>query len=291
MTTRDPKFAERAAEQFIRDEKITSLPIDPAAIAREILNIEVVAKQTESGVSGMLLRLGEAYAIVYASHINSEGFQRFSIAHEIGHYLLPGHIEQVLSSTGQVHKSHAGNFCGDPYETEADHFAAGLLMPDPMFSKAMRSAGDGIQAIRSLSGLCMTSLEATAIRFVARADTPTAIIRSHGQRIDYCFMSSGLEELGGLDWIRRGMALPSDCVTRAFNLNEQNVKDGKQSEGASPLASWFGGNWDIELIEEVQGLGSYGKTLTVLRTPDDFDPEEYQDEEELEDSYEIRFRR
>jgi len=288
---KDPKFAERAAEQFIRDEEITSLPIDPAVIARDILDMEVVAKPTDSGVSGMLLRLGDTYAIVYASHINSEGFRRFSIAHEIGHYILPGHIEQILSGTGQVHKSHAGNFSGDPYETEADHFAAGLLMPDPMFSKAMRSAGDGIQAIRSLSDLCMTSLEATAIRFIARADIPTAIIRSQGQRIDYCFMSPSLEELEGLDWIRRGMALPSDCVTRAFNANEEKVRNGKQSEGTSPLASWFGGNWDIELIEEVQGLGSYGKTLTVLRTPDDFDPEEYQDEEELEDSYEIRFHR
>src|SRR5262249_21997384 len=80
------------AEQFIKDRKITALPIDPVRIAKD-LEIEVVAKPASSkGVSGMLLRYGDDYAIAYATHIDSDGFQRFSIAHELGHYLLPGHI-------------------------------------------------------------------------------------------------------------------------------------------------------------------------------------------------------
>jgi hypothetical protein len=84
------------AEQFIKDNKITALPVDPVQIAKD-LEIEVVAKPASSkGVSGMLLRHGDNYAIAYATHIDNEGFQRFSVAHELGHYLLPGHIDQLL---------------------------------------------------------------------------------------------------------------------------------------------------------------------------------------------------
>jgi Zn-dependent peptidase ImmA (M78 family) len=75
------------------------------------------------GVSGMLLRHGNNFGIVYATNIRSQGFQRFSISHELGHYFLPGHVDQIL--TEGVHVSRAGFITADPYELEADHFAAG----------------------------------------------------------------------------------------------------------------------------------------------------------------------
>jgi hypothetical protein len=55
----------------------------------------VRAKKTTGGVSGMLLRNGDDFGILYATHIKSSGFQRFSISHELGHYFLPGHIDAV----------------------------------------------------------------------------------------------------------------------------------------------------------------------------------------------------
>ena len=62
------------------------------------------------------------------AHIDNIGFQNFSVAHELGHYFLPGHIDAVLAD-GDVHESRAGFASGDRYEMEADHFAATLLMP------------------------------------------------------------------------------------------------------------------------------------------------------------------
>jgi len=81
----------------------------------------------------MLLRHGDVFGILYATHIASEGFQRFSIAHELGHYFLEGHIDHILPKDG-VHESHAGFVSADPYELEADQFAGGLLMPSAPFS-------------------------------------------------------------------------------------------------------------------------------------------------------------
>ena len=50
------------------------------------------------------------------------------MAHEIGHYRLPGHIDAVLNAQGR-HFSKAGFRSTDRYEQEADQFASALLMP------------------------------------------------------------------------------------------------------------------------------------------------------------------
>jgi hypothetical protein len=60
--------------------------------------------------------------------------------------------------------------------------------------------------------------------------------------------------------------------------------------GHSNLRDWFEGPHSQEVVEEVIGLGSYGKTLTVLtgmEPPDEIED----DEEEIEESWTPRFRR
>ena len=87
MTERKLQNAEQIAEKLVRDEGLT-LPINVLALAAS-REIHVEAKPASAkGVSGMLIRAGESYAIAYATHITSEGFQRFSIAHELGHLVL-----------------------------------------------------------------------------------------------------------------------------------------------------------------------------------------------------------
>ena len=182
----------------IKAHGITALPVDPIAIARGV-DIEVWPKPVSaSGVSGMLLRTGNSFGIAYATHINSIGFRNFSIAHELGHYFLPGHIDAVLAA-GSVHESHAGFASGDRYEMEADHFAAMLLMPYSLFTNAMRVAGDGLAAIERLAEKCRTPLTATAIRYAKCTRDHVAIVLSSASRINYCFMSNALKELKDLE--------------------------------------------------------------------------------------------
>jgi IrrE N-terminal-like domain len=129
------KIARQSAEAYLRDGGYTELPIDPFAIAAKH-DIEVEAKPgTLGGVSGMLLRHGDIFGILYATHTGSEGFERFSIGHELGHYFLEGHLDHVLPRNG-IHTSYAGFISGDPHELEADHYSAGLLMPSAPFKQA-----------------------------------------------------------------------------------------------------------------------------------------------------------
>jgi IrrE N-terminal-like domain len=105
MIPRDTHYdrAAHTAERIIREHNITSLPVDPIAIANS-LGIEVVAKPaSDGGVSGMLIRYGEQFCIAYATHIKSPGFRRFTIAHELGHYFLEGHVDAIFKEGFRGH--------------------------------------------------------------------------------------------------------------------------------------------------------------------------------------------
>jgi Zn-dependent peptidase ImmA (M78 family) len=112
--------------------------------------------------------------IAYATHIKSEGFQRFSIAHELGHYFLEGHPDAVFKS-GDIHESRAGFGSADQIELEADHFAAGLLMPSHLFAAAAGRYSDGLEAIKGLAADSKTSLTASAIRYAELTDAAIAL--------------------------------------------------------------------------------------------------------------------
>jgi Zn-dependent peptidase ImmA (M78 family) len=274
-----PELAELEAERLLRDCSITSFPIDPSKIA-ENSEISVVPKPTEAGVSGMLIRVGDLFTIAYAAHIASEGFQRFSVAHELGHYFLPGHVDYVLRADG-VHHSRAGFLSGDKHEKEADQFAAGLLMPRSLFAPALRSAGDGLDAILELATMCKTSLTATAIRFAQHTKDQVAIVISTQEQIEYCFMSRAFRELQGLTWLKRKTPLPRRTRTSRFNGDPGRILEAERDEGTTNLHDWFDAGPDVRLLEQIIGLGNYSKTLTVLTLEEAIDEEQVEEESEL----------
>lgn len=270
-------------------EHFSELPVDPLALARKVdIQVEPLPPDEET-VSGTLVYSGNLFGIQYATYIDSSGFQNFCVAHELGHYFIPDHPEKLLSSG--VHQSHAGFVSDDRCEQEADHFAAGLLMPSFLFDPVMNKVQSGLKAIERLAAECGTSLTATAIRYAQRTPDPVAIIMSEGDRILYAFMSDELREIHGLTWIKKGTQVPKDSVTHRFNQSESNVLSGARAENDTSFSEWFGCHKPYELYEEVKGLGAYGKTLTVLSVDELPDQEELDEEEDLQKSWTPHFRR
>lgn len=280
-------LATRTGEKLAQSSGVCEFPVDPFDIARGF-DIEVRALDPESrGASGILLyeNSTNSFGIMYATYIDNIGFQKFCIAHELGHYNLPGHPEELLHRG--VHISHAGFRAQNQFELEADHFAAGLLMPSYLFGKLIDKLQSGLGAIQILSEKCETSILATAIRYAELIPDPLAIIVSEGNIIDYCFMSEELREVQGMTWIRKNDALPKYSKTFEFNQSKDSVKNGFEAEGTSSLFDWFDCEVECTVYEEILGLGQYGKTLTVLTVedlPDD-------DEIDLEDSWTPKFKR
>jgi hypothetical protein len=288
------KMAKQKAEAFLRDEGITSLPVDPMAIARS-RDIEVKPMpESSGGVSGMLLRHGDEFGILYATHVKSDGFRNFSVSHELGHYFLEGHIDHVLPEDG-AHTSHAGFVSGDPYELEADQFAAGLLMPETPFKRALGRQNPGLPVVESLAGLCRTSLTATAIRYAELTDDAVAIVISTGPIIDFCFMSDTIKSLPQLTWLKKGTAVPRGTATARLNLSAQRVADGEREDADIDIMDWLGGSRSARATEQVIGLGGYGKTLTVLTCPsvrdETFEEDDGDSDEDIAQRWTPRFRK
>lgn len=286
------KMARQTAEAFLRNEGVTTLPVDPFAIAasRDIL-LEGKPEKTE-GVSGMLLRQGNDFCIVYATHIPSPGFRRFSVAHELGHYFLPGHVDQVLKD--DVHVSRAGFVTADPYELEADHFAAGLLMPAAPFRKAMDPHAPGLDAIVAVADRCETSLTATAIRYAELSDSAVGVIMSTSGVIDYCFLSETMKSLPKRDWLRKGSPLPAGTETARLAGEPERVLAGDRIGDNIDVRDWLGGTKSVTVSEESIGLGHYGKVLTILVAPgvgSDGETDDDDEESGLIESWTPRFRR
>lgn len=111
---------------------VLSFPVEPLDIAQK-LGIEVsFVKGLPDDVSGLLLRK-EADAPIQAA-INVERpveHQRFTLAHELGHYVLLDRAGQLNQQVGFVERrSELSSLGTDPVEIFSNQFAAELLMPE-----------------------------------------------------------------------------------------------------------------------------------------------------------------
>ena len=107
-----------------------------------------------------------------------------------------------------------------------------------------------------------------------------AVVMSSTNRIEYCFMSDRLRELRGLVPPKRGDMLARQTATAVYNKDPRNVAGCVRCDGVSHLDDWFDGAPDIEVVEEVVGLGNYAKTLTVLSADANVDPDEWNGDDE-----------
>lgn len=137
-----------AARRLIGQAQL-SVPVDPWEAARALdIQVEMLPLDSVDG----LLRLHPAggWYIVLSSLLPRHR-QRFTLAHELGHW--------CLHRKDQVYFAHTPGPVHGRYEREANQFAAELLMPFPALQKAA-----GQMAFTSLAAYFDVSLEAMAIR-------------------------------------------------------------------------------------------------------------------------------
>lgn len=131
-------------------------PVDPAVIARaEGLTILHTPFQEE--IDGLLLHVDGRPAIVCNSRRTPPDSprDRFTIAHELGHYFARQFNTARVPGRPR------------PGEHHADRFAAHLLLPTDSFSSAFRAAeGSGLNRLALLASAFGTSFTATAYRAI-----------------------------------------------------------------------------------------------------------------------------
>jgi len=150
-------FARESARSIIRRLRIIGPPVDVQAIAKnEQLEVEVIASWPDQ-VSGLLLR--EARLIGVNGNHNRRR-QRFSLAHELGHWFMRHDFEWREASITMDRPPEDDTTPDNADESEADEFAGELLVPLAFLKTAFRTNGD----IAVLAELFDVSEEAMWVR-------------------------------------------------------------------------------------------------------------------------------
>src|ERR1700722_1400962 len=150
------------------------------------IDVEAIAQYCGATIVYERLTVCEARIVGNADRaiitVNSEsrrGRQRFSAAHELGHWMYDRN-KVGFSCTNSLFRSQWG--ATNP-EKGANQFAADLLMPLTIFGRYAYSKAITLQAARELAHKFDTSLAATAIRLVQHGSFPAMVVYlSEGRR-------------------------------------------------------------------------------------------------------------
>ena len=217
--------------------------------------IDVLYRPAES-YDGALLRIRDAQrgCIVVNSRIREESRKRFTLAHEIGHFVLPGQPE-VSSPCKQ---QRIENWDADLYrpELEANRFAAEILMPRELMAEFVQSE-PSLESIRSIAQLCGTSLTASAVRLITLTPHRAAVVWSQDQKILWSKLSAGF-----VRWIRKGEVRENSFAAQCYR--RQCVPDQLAPVPASTWLHEKGLREGAQIWEQSVGLKRYGAVLSLL---------------------------
>jgi len=152
----------------------TPPPFNPYLVA-ETLGIPIQESDELGPWDALLVPTGgDGFRIVSNSRIRSEGRRRFSIAHEIGHTLLPD-AEKSYHLRTKAREQYYGSEEARQEERLCDLAAAEMLMPRRVFGESMATHGFRAAAVPLLAEFYGVSREAAALRMVEMRDKPSAI--------------------------------------------------------------------------------------------------------------------
>lgn len=155
MATR--RHIRELAEGLLSQHNITTPPVDVFELARRS-GIAVASVPAEPSMSGFLMRDPRTRRhVVGVNSSHHEHRQRFTVAHELGHFFLHDEATTTLhvdrqSFQIQFRDEESGKGTS-AQEIEANRFAAELLMPREMLSESL-----GKRALSAQEALSMEDL-------------------------------------------------------------------------------------------------------------------------------------
>jgi Zn-dependent peptidase ImmA (M78 family) len=157
--------AQKAAQTILNSVGY-NIPIDIERIIQSY-NIEIRSQSLEDSMSGMLV-IKNGRAVIGINQAHSKTRQRFSLAHELGHYLLHSKSTQVFVDASTIFfRDELAAEGSDLVEIEANMFAAELLMPEQVLRQMIRQqpldAFDD-RAVQRLAAKFGVSVQALTIR-------------------------------------------------------------------------------------------------------------------------------
>lgn len=274
MVTRASKFTASSAAirlshwlNALEHSGVPRFPVDVISIAKSVGHdlgwedeiVKVVADDIPTFEGGLFPIKPRRWALIYNKAISSEGRIRFTLAHELGHFLL--HLgtqdsfecsEGAMLQTGSLEKQ---------IEVEADSFASQLLMPMPQFNAATAARRIDLDLLSSASNLFGVSLTSACLRWIRSTPESAVLVLSRDGFIDWSVSSDRARKNGAFFRPRQQtLELPPDSM--AADLSLSSCKAGEEV----PLRLWFEHAHPEAKVREMKlACDNYGYTLTLLQ--------------------------
>ncbi len=118
---------EELAEEILREFRVSTLPIPVEDIASK-KSIKI-SRAPSKDFSGLLIRK-DGHALIGVNSNDAPVRQRFTIAHELGHFFLHPQKDAFVD-----YRDNKSDIMRTPREKQANMFAAALLMPRKQLEK------------------------------------------------------------------------------------------------------------------------------------------------------------
>jgi len=118
----------RLAQSLLLRAQVSEPPV-PVETVAQILDLKIRLEPFEGNISGCTIRRGDK-AVIGVNSLHHANRQRFTIAHEIGHFFLHKGEQVIVDRNFRINfRDERSGKAEKPEEIEANCFAAELLMP------------------------------------------------------------------------------------------------------------------------------------------------------------------
>jgi Zn-dependent peptidase ImmA (M78 family) len=221
----------------------------------------VVKEGGLDGAEGRLVATTTRGGVIRVAPTANVGRNRFTIAHEIGHWVL--HQRAIIDRTDSKANFTVWNDLSE--EAEANVFAAELLMPEFLLRPQFSGIHPSLKLMDSLAEEFRTSVIATVFQYWEYTNEPLAVVLSDGWE-----MRSFRPFKAGWPRIRFGELHENSAAGE--RLAEKAPDVGRMVR--SPAYAWLEGFDDkreVDIKEDSRYLDYYDRTISLLWIDDPLD--------------------
>lgn len=137
-------------EKAILDRYMTECPVKLGQLAKD-LGVAIKVSSMRTGFSGQIAREGNQY-VIRVNRNEARERQRFTIGHELAHYLLHRHVIDS-SPDGITDTVLYRSGASERIEFEANRLAAEIVMPMSLIERELREKFGGVMTEATIEGL------------------------------------------------------------------------------------------------------------------------------------------
>jgi Zn-dependent peptidase ImmA (M78 family) len=230
----------------------------------EQINLEIISagfgvfveEKEIDGSEGRITHNGKRGIIVVDSKIIYQAQKRFIIAHELGHFRL--------SNQSKLFSCDQGSFLNWQQkfsnESEANIFAAELLMPEKMFKRFTTKKMISFDLIKDISNFFETSITSSAFRYAEIGNHPVALIYCVDSKVKWAKINEHFTH----QFIQYGMKISQNSYTFEFF----NGKATPITPEEVPTDAWFMESFNYQpnsfIYEQCFGFPNFNAVLVLL---------------------------